>query len=90
MHLSEELQLLDCYLEIEGTRFGDRLKIIRELDPSALDVPVPTFILQHLVENAVRHGVERCASVGTIQLISSRQPDRLKIAIKDWARIRNS
>jgi len=54
--LKEELAFVDGYLEIERARFGERLRVTREVAPSALDVPVPGLILQPLVENAVRHG----------------------------------
>jgi len=52
--LEEELAFVDRYLEIERARFGERLRVIREIAPEALDVPVPGLILQPLVENAVR------------------------------------
>lgn len=81
--LSEELQLLDCYLEIESTRFGNRLNIVRKFDPSTMEVRVPTFILQPLVENAIRHGIEQCTSDGTIQIITALHNDRLILTIKD-------
>jgi sensor histidine kinase YesM len=54
--LEEELAFVDDYLEIERARFGERLQVTREIDPRALSVPVPSLILQPLVENAVRHG----------------------------------
>jgi len=54
--LEEELAFVDDYLEIERARFGERLRVAREVDPHALSVPVPSLILQPLVENAIRHG----------------------------------
>jgi signal transduction histidine kinase len=54
--LEEELTFVDGYLEIERARFGERLSVTRDVAPGALDVPVPSLILQPLVENAVRHG----------------------------------
>ncbi len=54
----EELRLLDQYLLIERIRFGGRLQVEREIDEVVLDDMVPVFILQPLVENAVKHGVE--------------------------------
>jgi two-component system LytT family sensor kinase len=54
--LGEELAFVDDYLAIEQARFGERLRVTREVAPEALDVPVPSLILQPLVENAVRHG----------------------------------
>ena len=54
--LAEELAFVDDYLEIERARFGERMQITREIDPRALSTPVPSLILQPLVENAVKHG----------------------------------
>jgi len=54
--LDEELTFVDGYLEIERARFGERLRVTRDVAPEALNVPVPSLILQPLVENAVRHG----------------------------------
>ena len=54
--LEEELAFVDDYLEVERARFGERLRVNREIDPDALDVPVPSLILQPLVENAVKYG----------------------------------
>ena len=54
--LEEEVAFVDGYLEIERARFGERLRVTREVDLDALDMLVPSLILQPLVENAVRHG----------------------------------
>jgi signal transduction histidine kinase len=54
--LEEELAFVDDYLEIERARFGERLRVTREVDPQALSVTVLNLILQPLVENAVKHG----------------------------------
>ena len=54
--LEEELAFLDGYLEIERVRFGDRLRVARRIAPDALDLLLPSLILQPLVENAIRHG----------------------------------
>lgn len=54
--LAEELAFVDDYLEIERARFGERMQIIREIDSRALSTPVPSLILQPLVENVVKHG----------------------------------
>jgi signal transduction histidine kinase len=54
--LEEELAFVDDYLEIERARFGERLRVTREINPQALSTPALSLILQPLVENAVRHG----------------------------------
>jgi two-component sensor histidine kinase len=80
--LEEELAFLDGYLEIERARFGDRLRVTREITPEALSVPVPSLILQPLVENAVRHGR---GDNGSIDLDIRVQPqgNAVVIAIAD-------
>jgi signal transduction histidine kinase len=54
--LEEELAFVDDYLEIERARFGEQLQVTRALDPRALATPVPSLVLQPLVENAIKHG----------------------------------
>jgi signal transduction histidine kinase len=54
--LREELDFVDDYLEIERARFGERLHVAREIEPGGLDLPVPSLLLQPLVENALQHG----------------------------------
>jgi two-component system, LytTR family, sensor kinase len=55
--LQEELDTVSAYLQIEKLRFGERLYVEQAVDPSVLNAPVPPFLIQPLVENAVRHGV---------------------------------
>jgi two-component system LytT family sensor kinase len=64
--LKEELAFVEDYLEVERARFGERLHVTREIVPDVLDVPVPSLILQPLVENAIRHGQ---GSDGRIDLV---------------------
>jgi len=54
--LRDELNFIDSYLEIEKARFGDRLKVSRDVSPEILDIPIPSLILQPLVENSIKHG----------------------------------
>ena len=80
--LGEELAFVDSYLEIEQARFGERLRVTRQVAPEALDMPVPSLILQPLVENAVRHGR---AADGSVDLTICVRPrgDEVLIAIAD-------
>jgi sensor histidine kinase YesM len=80
--LEEELSFVDDYLAIEQARFSERLRITREIAPEALNVPVPSLILQPLVENAVRHGQ---GGNGRVDLAIRVRPqdDEVLIAIAD-------
>jgi len=66
--LRDEIELARRYLEIEGVRFGERLKLQWDLDPKAEGAQLPPLLLQPLVENAVRHGIEPLPEGGTIQV----------------------
>jgi two-component system LytT family sensor kinase len=80
--LEEELSFVGNYLEIERARFGQRLRITREIVPEVLSVLVPSLILQPLVENAVRHG--RGADGGIDLTIRIRPHDEeVRITIAD-------
>ena len=81
--LARELELLDHYLAIEQARLGDRLRIVREIDPSALVAYVPTLILQPLAENAVRHGLEPRLAPGTLTLRAQREDGLLRLTVAD-------
>src|SRR5215467_1104591 len=70
--LHQELELLECYLNIEQTRFKDRLTVQREIEAAALGCEVPTMILQPLVENAVRHGIGKHKQSDRISICASR------------------
>ncbi len=81
--LKEELEFLEKYLEIERTRFGDRLTIQMEVEPETLDVCVPNLILQPLVENAVRHGIAPRVGGGQLQIVARRTGDCLWMMVRD-------
>jgi len=81
--LKEELELLQKYLEIEESRFRDRLKVEMGVDPAALDAWVPNLILQPLVENAIRHGIAARSDAGHIEITCEREEGMLQIQIID-------
>jgi two-component system LytT family sensor kinase len=81
--LKEELDVLQKYVEIEQTRFGNRLKIDMHIDPETLDAQVPSLALQPLVENAIRHGIAPNARPGWITVHASREQAELVIQIRD-------
>jgi LytS/YehU family sensor histidine kinase len=81
--LSDELRFIEQYLAIEQVRFSDRLRLVWSIDPSVRDALVPEFILQPLVENAVRHGVAKRSEAGTIEVAASAIGDRLVLSVRD-------
>jgi two-component sensor histidine kinase len=81
--LRKELDFLNRYLEIEQIRFGSRLTIEIQAPTETLEAQVPNLILQPLVENAIRHGIEPHARPGRIQLLARRQRDELTIEVHD-------
>jgi sensor histidine kinase YesM len=81
--LLQELSFLDRYLEIEQTRFGERLIVHKQIDPDALKASVPNLILQPLVENAIRHGIEPHARPGEIRLSARRLNGMLHLEVRD-------
>jgi Histidine kinase len=81
--LREELALTEEYLSIEQVRFGPRLVVMVSISPEAYEAQVPRFLLQPLVENAVRHGISRCASGGEIAIRASTQQGQLQIQVEN-------
>jgi sensor histidine kinase YesM len=81
--LSQELEFLKRYLEIEKTRFKQRLTVEMEIAPETLGAEVPNLVLQPLVENAIRHGIERHSRPGKIVLRAARQNDDLLLEVQD-------
>ena len=79
--LKEELEILEIYLDIQRTRFADRLTTVVDAEPAALDALVPRLILQPLVENAVRHGIARRTGPGRIEVRAWRENATLKMSV---------
>ncbi len=83
VELNEELEFTRLYLSIQGIRFGERLGVQYDIAPEAVAVLVPAMILQPLVENAVRHGVEQRNSPGRLRIAAQRSGERLELVVED-------
>jgi two-component system, LytTR family, sensor kinase len=81
--LRQELEFLRRYLEIEQTRFGDRLTVSMNVEPESLDALVPNLLLQPLVENAIQHGIEPHAKGGCIEISAKRVLNQLVLRVTD-------
>jgi len=81
--LKDELEVLQKYLEIEQTRFGDRLHVTFDIEPETLDACVPNFLLQPLVENAIRHGIAPKTRPGWLVVHVNRDADELALDVRD-------
>ena len=82
--LSEEIDFIDDYLDIEVVRFGrDKLKVVKDLDPNTLEILVPSMMLQPLVENSIKHGLSPKVEGGSITMRSRIEGDRLMVEVED-------
>jgi two-component system LytT family sensor kinase len=82
--LREELSFTDDYLDIEVVRFGpEKLRVVKELDERTLDVLVPSILLQPLIENSIKHGLEPRIHGGTITIRSRFQGGSLVVEVED-------
>jgi two-component system LytT family sensor kinase len=82
--LSEELQFTDDYLDIEVVRFGSKLRVVKEIAEETLHVVVPGMLLQPLIENSIKHGLEPRISGGTVTLRSRITDEgRLMVEVED-------
>ncbi len=81
--LDRELEFVDTYVELEKARFGERLDISQEIDPEALTLPTPAFMIQPLVENAIGHGMRPDGSTLHVRIRAQVLADRLEVRIID-------
>jgi sensor histidine kinase YesM len=81
--LSRELLFLQKYIDIQQTRFRDRLRVELDIDPHTVSAWVPNLILQPLVENAIRHGIGPRRSPGCVRICTRRDGDELWLEIRD-------
>ena len=73
--LNDELELVNHYLAIEKARFGDKLNVEQQVEPSLGAHPVPAFVVQTLVENAIKHGLEKKRGVGILKITGKMNTD---------------
>jgi two-component system, LytTR family, sensor kinase len=81
--LRQELEFLKNYVAIEQARFPDRLILSVHVEPDLLDALVPNMLLQPLVENSIRHGLDLRRGAGVIEVTAVRERDLLNIAVRD-------
>ena len=81
--LERELAFVDLYIQLQLVRFSDRLDVRVRVDPDVTAAAVPTFILQPLIENAIRHGIAKLTTPGMIELAAWRSGARLHLRVRD-------
>jgi LytS/YehU family sensor histidine kinase len=81
--LERELEIVEDYLALESLRFGDRLRIEREIDSSALGVRIPVMLLQTVVENAIKHGIADLPGGGVLKVQAVMRTDGLHIDVQN-------
>jgi two-component system, LytTR family, sensor kinase len=81
--ISDELEIVKTYLDIEQVRFGDRLSYSVELQEGLESIEIPRFLLQPIVENAIKHGISKIAEQGKIEIKISKENETLILAVHD-------
>jgi len=81
--LQSELEFVGKYLEIELTRFHDRLKVHMDVPPDLLEVYVPSLALQPLVENAIKHGISVDSAAGRLEITAKLHNGRVRLCVRD-------
>lgn len=81
--LARELDVIGDYIELERLRFGDRLRFELDVDPETTALSVPAFLLQPVVENAVKHGVAASRRGATVRLTTRRHDEHLELVVED-------
>lgn len=81
--LREEIRFMDDYLAIEVVRFGEKLRFEKQIDPRTLDWPIPSMILQPIVENSIKHGLASKINGGTVRIKTWLDAGKLHILIED-------
>ncbi|MGH9719034.1 MAG: sensor histidine kinase [Bryobacteraceae bacterium] len=81
--LREELHFIEDYLSIEVVRFGEKLRFVKQIDAEALDMQLPSMLLQPLIENSIKHGLSGKVEGGTITLRATRSEHGLRLSVED-------
>jgi len=81
--VSDELRLVESFLDIEKVRYGNRLSVVRNVDPNCHGCLVPPLLIQPLVENAIRHGIAPLVDGGTIRMDVQREGKTLEIVLEN-------
>lgn len=81
--LSSELEQINAYLAIEKARFGSRINVTREIEPGCEEWPIPSLIIQPIVENAIKHGIACREEGGTVTLRICRDREELSVSVAD-------
>lgn len=81
--LAEELRALQLYLDIEKTRFAERLEVVYDIEPSVREALVPSLILQPAIENALKYAIANMEEGGCISICARKEGDMLKLAVQD-------
>ena len=81
--VTEEMEIVNTYLEIEKIRFGDRLSFTMYIDKQAMNNNIPRFLIQPLVENALKHGLNEMASNGELKIMITREGENIALSIAD-------
>src|SRR5262249_52811999 len=84
--LAQELEFIGAYISIEQKRFGERLRVEQSVPDELLNALVPALILQPLVENAIRHGIEPRRGPGVISIEAKQEDKRLHVIVRDNGR----
>lgn len=81
--LKREIEVIQAYVEIEKARFGDKIKVVYDIAPVLLNMEIPPFCIQPLVENSIKHGLCRKSEGGTVFISVKENNGAIIIAVKD-------
>jgi signal transduction histidine kinase len=81
--LERELMFVDRYIQLQLVRYADRLDVRVRVDPEVTSAAVPNFLLQPIIENAIRHGTSKLTAAGTIEVSAWRSGERLHLRVRD-------